>query len=165
MLLRTFTPEDADRIALLVNDPMVSRWTAKIPYPYTRQHALDWIANRQGWSDRNPQAVVVDGEIVACVSWWFTEKKEVEVGYWVGRPYWGKGIGSRALALLLAMADFPKEETVVAKVLAGNTASERVLLKNGFQFTGDCTLRRMDQPVAGKTYVLPRGRTVNLKPA
>lgn len=150
--LRKFTLEDADRIALLVNDEAVSRWTAKIPFPYTPQHAIDWINAVANRTDRNPSAVLLANEIVACVSWWPTGENEIEVGYWVGRDYWGKGIASRGLGLMLAAPEFPRGQRVVGKVMEGNAASEKVLLANGFRFESTCPLERMGTPVPGKLF-------------
>lgn len=67
----------------------------------------------------------VAGNIVSAV---YSDKREV--GYWLGRQFWGKGIASRALALFL------EEETtrpIYAHVAKHNLASRRVLEKCGFQ--------------------------------
>lgn len=65
----------------------------------------------------------------------------VEVGYWLGRPYWGRGVASRVVRALseraLATAGV---ERVFAGVHADNPASMRVLEKNGFEREG--VLRR-----------------------
>ena len=50
-------------------------------------------------------------------------------GYWLGRAFWGRGIASVSLSLLLGEVD---ERPLWATVLAENTASRRVLEKNGF---------------------------------
>lgn len=152
MQLRKFTIADAERVALLVNDEAVSRWTSKIPFPCTTQDIIDWIVRVSNRADRNPYAVVVNDEVVACVSWWPDGESEVEVGYWVGKDYWGMGIATRALELLLALPEIPQHKTLVAKVVVGNAASERVLRKNGFTFTGECELSRMGNPVGGRAF-------------
>lgn len=152
MQLRKFTLADAERVAFLVNDEAVSRWTSKIPFPCTTQDIVDWIERVSQRADRNPYAVIENDEIVACVSWWPDGEREVEVGYWVGKDYWGKGIATRALALLLALPEIPRHKTLVAKVVVGNAASERVLRNNGFTFTGECELSRMGSPVVGRAF-------------
>ena len=74
------------------------------------------------------RAVLLDGELVGNVSC-FERQGLREVGYWIAREHWGKGIASRALALLL-------EEITIrplhAFVVADNVGSVRVLEKNGF---------------------------------
>ena len=71
---------------------------------------------------------------MACVSYWPHEPAGVEVGYWVGKDYWGQGICTKALTLLLASKDFPSSTAVYAKVMAHNIGSRRVLEKCGFTF-------------------------------
>ena len=54
------------------------------------------------------------------------------IGYWIAKDYWGRGVASRALALLLAEL---AERPLHARVAAGNAASLRILLKHGFKIT------------------------------
>ncbi|MFC0554352.1 GNAT family N-acetyltransferase [Planotetraspora thailandica] len=79
------------------------------------------------------RTVVVDGETAgSVVSWWEQDRRFI--GYVFGRPFWGRGIGTRALALFL------EEEPVrplYADPFAGNTGSVRLLEKSGFQRTGE----------------------------
>ena len=64
----------------------------------------------------------------------FGPADEREVGYWLGKPYWGKGIATRALeALLLGVTDRP----LYAQVAKHNAASVRVLQKCGFRIVGE----------------------------
>lgn len=55
------------------------------------------------------------------------------LGYWFGRPYWGRGIGTWALALFLRSE---KSRPLYAARFTGNTASVRLLEKHGFQYAG-----------------------------
>jgi len=58
-----------------------------------------------------------------------------EISYWLGRDYWGQGIASRAVGLWLT--EFPPTEIgLFARVVDGNPASARVLVKNGFTAAG-----------------------------
>ena len=155
MRLRKFRITDAERVATLVKDDAISRWTSKIPFPCTTQDIIDWIEGLERKLNRNPYAVIVDNEIIACVSLWPAGDNEIEVGYCVGKDYWGKGVASRALAMQLALPEIPQNKPLVAKVLTGNMASERVLVNNGFTFTGECELSRMGKPVAGRAFVRP----------
>ena len=158
MHLRQFTVDDASRVAELVDDEGIARWTSKIPHPYTVQDAREWIRSTATNPDRNPFAVVVEGEIVACVSWWPDGEDSVEVGYWVGRDYWGAGICPRALAAMMALPGFPRHQRVVAKVLSENLPSRRVLEKCGFAFQELCTIERDGQPAEARLYQYqPRG--------
>jgi RimJ/RimL family protein N-acetyltransferase len=148
MKLRKFTSSDAPRIAALVGDYEVSRWTSNIPHPYDAHNAIAWMEFTESDVTRHPHAVEVDGEVVACVSYWPYESDGTEVGYWVGKEYWGKGIATQALQLLLAMESFPNTERIVAKVMDGNFGSVRVLEKCGFSIVKSCNIqcRGIDVP-------------------
>ncbi|MEU6915353.1 GNAT family protein [Streptomyces olindensis] len=78
------------------------------------------------------QTVTVDGAVAgSIVAWWDGDRRFI--GYWLGRPYWGRGIGSRALGLFLE-----KEENrpLYADPFSGNTGSIRLVEKHGFRRTG-----------------------------
>ena len=78
------------------------------------------------------QAVTVDGEVAGnIVAWWDADRRFL--GYWLGRPYWGRGIGSRALSLFL---EREQNRPLHADPAGGNTGSVRLLEKHGFQRTG-----------------------------
>ena len=65
-----------------------------------------------------------------------------EVGYWLGRPFWGRGYASEALkaAMTWARADWGKN-ALWAGHFADNPASGGVLIKAGFLYTGDVETR------------------------
>jgi len=148
MKLRKFTPSDAPRVAALVGDYEVSRWTSNIPHPYVIHDASAWIEFTESDATRHPYAVEVAEEVVACVSYWPHEAGGTEVGYWVGKEHWGKGIATDALKMLLAIESFPNTERIVAKVMDGNFGSARVLEKCGFSLVESCDIqcRGMDAP-------------------
>jgi RimJ/RimL family protein N-acetyltransferase len=75
------------------------------------------------------QVVLLDGQVVGHVVSFLVEE-ERQVGYWIGRAYWGQGIATRALALLL---DQIPTRPLFARAAADNIASRRVLTKCGFQ--------------------------------
>ena len=74
------------------------------------------------------RAILFDGTFVGYVSR-FPADEQAHVGYWISRAFWGMGIASRALELLLReVADRP----LFATVATSNGASLRVLQKCGF---------------------------------
>lgn len=74
------------------------------------------------------RTIVVDGRVVGHVGCW-DWSGEMEVGYWVERAYWGRGIATRALSMLLGLV---AERPLIACVAKHNAASIRVLEKCGF---------------------------------
>lgn len=153
MRLRKFTVQDANRVAGLVGDKSVSKWTSNIPFPYAEKDAIEWITGTATNPDRHPFAVEVDDEIVACVSFWPNGENTIEVGYWVGKSYWGQGLCTRALSMLMCQDFFPKKCDVVARVMEGNIGSERVLQKCGFSFSGNCTIEKSGKNFNGRVFV------------
>ena len=78
------------------------------------------------------QTIVHDGEVAGNIGSWESEGHRY-VGYWLGRPFWGKGIATRALKELLKLDSRPLQ----AHVAKTNLASIRVLEKCGFVVVGE----------------------------
>jgi RimJ/RimL family protein N-acetyltransferase len=76
------------------------------------------------------KTIAVDEEVVGNVVSWTSEGKR-EVGYWIGRAFWGRGIATKALAAFLQLEH---TRPLYAGVAKHNTASLRVLQKCGFTF-------------------------------
>jgi RimJ/RimL family protein N-acetyltransferase len=75
------------------------------------------------------QTIVADGVVAGNLMSW-DQEGERELGYWIGREYWGRGIATAALALFL---DKLTIRPLHAYVAAHNAGSIRVLEKCGFQ--------------------------------
>lgn len=78
------------------------------------------------------RTIVADGDVVGNISCFPMEGLD-SIGYWIGREHWGRGIASRAVALLLE--EVP-QRPLHARAARSNLASVRVLTKNGFVVTG-----------------------------
>ncbi|MFI6643009.1 GNAT family N-acetyltransferase [Streptomyces sp. NPDC050504] len=88
-----------------------------------------WRTRVLGDPANRVQAVTVDGELAGnVVAWWDGERRFI--GYWLGRPYWGRGIGTEALGLFLGLE---RERPLYADPHEGNTGSVRLLEKHGFR--------------------------------
>jgi len=79
------------------------------------------------------KTILFDGQVAGNIVSW-EQSGEREVGYWLGREYWGKGIATRALSAFL---DHVKTRPLCAHVAKHNRASIRVLEKCGFTITGE----------------------------
>ena len=79
------------------------------------------------------RTVVYDGQVAGSVAS-FEDAGQLEVTYWLGREFWGKGIATRALASLLA---YQTTRPIYARAAKDNAASLRVLQKCGFVITGE----------------------------
>jgi len=80
------------------------------------------------------RTIVCDGQVVGSVSS-YEESGKPEVTYWIGRAYWGKGIGTRALTAFLAQVNTTRP--IYARVARDNLGSRRILEKCGFQVIGE----------------------------
>ena len=78
--IRKFSIDDAARVAELVGDKAVSNWTSEIPYPYSKQDALDWIGQTELDASRRVFAVELNGQLAACVSYWPLKKAGLRSG-------------------------------------------------------------------------------------
>ena len=140
LVLRAPRPDDAARLADLANDFDLARMTTEIPHPYGLGDAEDFL-RRMETRDRSRQAVFAiehpaDG-LVGVLGFHPKAPAGPEVGYWIGRPYWGRGYATEATkaALGWAGADWGRR-LVVSGHFADNPASGRVLEKVGFLYTG-----------------------------
>ena len=99
----------------------------------------DWETHRKHWTkvladDRNiKQAIIFDGEVAGNIGV-FGPPNEREIGYWIGKQYWGKGVGTLALKAMLIHVP---ERPLYAHVVKHNLASLRVLEKCGFRIVGE----------------------------
>lgn len=78
-----------------------------------------------------PRAILADGEMVGVISHFHRDGEDL-VGYWIARAHWGRGIATRALALLLEEVT---TRPLHARVASHNAASIRVLERCGFTVT------------------------------
>jgi RimJ/RimL family protein N-acetyltransferase len=98
-----------------------------------RQAFMEHVARVRSNESNVYKAIVVDGQVVGALNC-FGEPQGREVGYRIGRAYWGQGIATRALALFLAQMP---ERPLHATVAQHNPASRRVLEKCGFVLAGE----------------------------
>lgn len=124
--LRDVGPDDLPRLCEMHLDAESNRVAVTIPRT-TEAFAAHWAGIL-----RNPsmtaRAILLGEEMVGYVCC-FGSDGRTNVGYWVGREHWGKGIASRALELLLL--EVP-DRPLHAHVATSNGASLRVLQKCGF---------------------------------
>lgn len=106
------------------------------PHPYTSDDAFHWINMCESEKIPTVFAIEVEGEAVGCVGIVLQKDifcKNAEIGYWLGEPFWGKGIITEAV---LEVTDYAFRtfalHRLYAGVMAHNPASMKVLEKAGF---------------------------------
>ena len=140
LTLRAPTLADAPRVAMLIDDFDVSKNLTRVPHPYGLADAEQFLTRvRDPEAVDRPFAVEAEGRLVGVIGF-HTEvgARLPEVGYWFGRPYWGRGYATEATVAALAWAREHKGlRGAVAGHFADNPASARVLDKVGFLYTGE----------------------------
>jgi RimJ/RimL family protein N-acetyltransferase len=143
LLLRPFTPADAAEAARLAGDREVASTTLRIPHPYDAAMAADWIATHEQLRARGVGAVFAMVErrgdaLVGSIGLTIEcDASRAELGYWVGKPYWGRGYATEAAGALLRYAfDDLALNRVFAMYFSRNPASGRVMQKLGMTYEG-----------------------------
>jgi RimJ/RimL family protein N-acetyltransferase len=131
--LRRIEDSDLDSLFEQMSDPesvWMAAFTAKDP---NDREAFDaHMAKLRSASDITLRAVTSDGQLVGTVAS-FVIEGDTEVTYWIDRAAWGRGIASRALALLL---DLVSVRPLHARAASDNVGSLSVLRKSGFVVVG-----------------------------
>lgn len=145
--IRRWKLEDAETLSLLLNNEnIMNNLRDGLPYPYTKKDAEEYI---QAMLNADPDktyafAILYENQVAGSIGVFRQENihnQTAEMGYYIGEPYWGKGIGTCAVSQICHTI-FTKTNIIriYAEPFAYNTASCRILEKNGFQFEG--TLRQ-----------------------
>jgi RimJ/RimL family protein N-acetyltransferase len=139
--LSEFQPSDQVACVHHLKEKEIYDRTLRIPYPYTGADFQQWLAivakttQDQGrtvhWAIRKEDGLLIGGcgldELVVGKS------HRAELGYWLAKPYWGRGIMTAVVGRLcqFAFAEFGLVK-ITAHVFADNSASARVLQNCGF---------------------------------
>jgi [ribosomal protein S5]-alanine N-acetyltransferase len=114
--------------------------TDKFPYPYTMDDAVNFIEMASLSLPSNILAIEVDGKAVGGIGIHIQPdiyQKNAEMGYWLGEPFWGRGIITNAIT---QMVDYGFKHWPINRIFARpfgtNLASQRVLEKAGFLLEG-----------------------------
>lgn len=160
LLLRPAWPEDAHALFGAIADKGVVRNLARAPWPYSLDHACEFIMRGQDpflpsflLTQPGPQG----SQLVGCAG--LSEGEDgIEIGYWIARPFWGRGFATEGALGILAIARILGHHQISAGHFTDNPASGRVLRKLGFRPTGkvvprhscgrgrmaECVLYRLD---------------------
>lgn len=143
--IRSWQRDDASSLPKYANNRNVWRNLRDLfPHPYTKDDAQSYLQSVVGKTPETHFAIEVDGEAIGGIGVTLGEDIERfvgELGYWLGEPYWGRGIMTEAVR---AFTQFAVEQYSLQRVEAGvfqwNPASVQVLEKAGF--TLEATMRQ-----------------------
>jgi RimJ/RimL family protein N-acetyltransferase len=156
LILRPLRKSDARVFALLAGDWAVASMTSDIPHPFSEAQAMAWIRPARG---EVRFAIVRDGGLIGGVGFYRRPSGVAELGFWLGRPWWGRGFATEAAKAVLAYGAATRRLPGFSSAhFVDNPASARVLAKLGFEPTGRgliaCVARGHD--VEAMTYRLDR---------
>lgn len=134
---------DVPRLALYAGDLAVARMLVAVPHPYGEAQASAFIgdvlaSNLAGSSLALAVARQKEPHALAGMISFTREGGSATIGWWFGRPYWGRGLATEAVTAMagLAFRD-PQIDVLVAGAFADNPGSLRVQEKTGFVRTGE----------------------------
>ena len=165
--LRPLRDGDAQRITRFIGDFDVAKMLARVPYPYALKDAQDWLGTLPERTARGEvfNRAIDSGGLVGVLGIHdirpIEGEKIGELGYWLAKPYWGKGLMSEAAR---AFVHYAFDGLGLAGLISGhfkeNQRSGRVLAKLGFRPAGEglmhCTAR--GEKVAHVDVFLTRAR-------
>ncbi|MCA9423532.1 MAG: GNAT family N-acetyltransferase [Candidatus Omnitrophica bacterium] len=146
LLLRPFETTDAARIALLAGDREIAATTLRIPHPYKEEDAVKFIeaVGKEILKGKSAVFAIIlkeTGELIGSIGLHIDKDHEnAEMGYWVGKPYWGKGYCTESASKILEYGFNNRNlHKIHAHFMECNPASGRVMEKIGMFCEG--TLR------------------------
>ena len=144
LLLRPLAPTDGMAIAAKLDNYEISKNLARVPYPYHRSDAeefLDWALQL----DRRSAFRVIclkqePDDLIGLISYdWMEQKQRAELGYWLVEEHWGKGLMTEAARAMVQLAFTVSDlDNLSACYFDENPASGKVLAHAGFVPTGSC---------------------------
>ena len=152
LVMRAPRDSDVPAIAVLADIRHVAQMLARMPHPYGEAEARAFLAMTQARQSGVAYALTLagTGTFVGCAGLNATDRG-LEIGYWIGEPYWKRGYATEAAH---ALVDLAFRATDISVLLAStrviNPASRRVIHKCGFQYAGQGMLNSI---VAGQVPV------------
>jgi len=113
LILRTLEKNDLPRLVELIGAWDVARWLAVLPYPYTMQNAEEFYSDMEnaaacGDPEFYANATRADNLLIGGISLHHPPRGknaaegDVEIGYWLGEDYWGRGFMTEAARAVVA---------------------------------------------------------------
>jgi RimJ/RimL family protein N-acetyltransferase len=139
LLLRPGFPEDAPALAAAIADEAIVRNLATAPWPYRMRDAEAFLASPR--DPILPSFLILERtdsapQLVGSCGLGRRASGAVEMGYWIARPFWGRGFATEACQALVDIARTLGLPSLEGSHFIDNPASARVLEKLGFEPLG-----------------------------
>ena len=168
LALRPLVDEDARPIARLINDRDIAAMLARVPHPYAVSDAKAFVES-QG-VETVFAVCLKDGEVTdeligCCGLTPSASARRAELGYWIGRSFWGQGLATECVQATIDHGFWTMHlDAIDVSCRVVNDASRRVIHKCGFQFVGATMIQTLASGrVSGERYVLERRSWASLK--
>lgn len=167
LVLRQPHLHDVEDLAHLANDRRVADMLTRMPHPYgeAEAHAFVKLAGNPHRTEVTyALTIAATGAFIGCASL-RPAAGGYDLGYWIGRPHWGKGFATEAAHALVDLTfRASNADLLTASCRVANTASQRVIHKCGFQYCGQGMLNSLAAgQVAVVRYRLDRKTWVGLR--
>lgn len=144
LVLRKFDLSDVSKVVELAGEYEIADTTLRIPHPYEKKDAKEWIEKQYTWLNQNLSvtwAITIkeSGDLIGAIGLMnFSEPfAHAEMGYWIGKPYWNKGFTTEAAQAIINYGfDILELNRIHAHHFSRNVSSGKVLLKIGMQHEG-----------------------------
>jgi len=139
--IRPLELSEKNELAKLANNKKIwNNLRDYIPFPYTESDADFFINLTKKEEPKQTFGIEYEGKlsgIIGLVIQKDVYKKSAAIGYWIGEPFWGNGIATKAVELITKYG-FDKLDLnrIYTGVFEYNTASMKVLEKNGYEKEG-----------------------------
>lgn len=140
-VIRSYEPSDVAALMKYADNAAIARQLLDhFPHPYTEEAAHEWLQAARKQDPEVSFAIATPDELIGGIGLLLKEdvfRRTAEVGYWLGEPFWGRGIATLALQVFARWAFRELElARLQAHVYEINPASRRVLEKAGFTLEG-----------------------------
>jgi ribosomal-protein-alanine N-acetyltransferase len=140
-VIRPWTLDDAVAVQRYANNRKIWLNLRELfPHPYTLEDAHAFLGFVLKEEPRTTFALATESEAIGCIGLRLgsdVHRKTAEMGYWLGEPFWGRGIMTEAVTAFTRFAFHTFDlHRIFAQPFASNTASVRVLEKAGFMCEG-----------------------------
>jgi RimJ/RimL family protein N-acetyltransferase len=139
--LRSWNLNDLESLVRYANNYNIAKnLTNQFPHPYTKENGESFIAMATKNDPLTIFAIEINGQVAGGIGLHLQQDihcKNAELGYWLAEPFWGKGIITRAIMLIVAYGFKTFEiDRIFARPFGYNLGSQKVLTKSGFLLEG-----------------------------
>lgn len=167
LVLRPPHMDDVAELAILANNVSLASMLARMPHPYGEQEARSFVESTRNGTRAGCSYALShseNGAFIGCAGL-NPGSHGLELGYWIGEPYWGQGYATEAAHALVDLAFRASNiDQLFVSCRVINSASRRVIHKCGFQYSGQGMIESL---VAGRVaverYMLDRKTWMSLR--